>query len=243
MKNNQGNVFFLILIAVALFAMVSYSLSSGGPVKSDLSDEEAELAISDMFQYHTRIKQVVRDLRMLKECADTEISFHYDSDGDGILETDGQDDYYNPNAPADFSCHVFDVRGGGLSYKAPDIKLLDPAYATAPFAQETVFATSRLGGSADPTMGTAESDLVIFVGYATERICNLYTERLGHHDYIAEDNDLTLAAPYFVGAYPSYGDMDQGPTRTQDKLFGGCVQGRAPFSEPSYVLYHLLIER
>ena len=103
----RGNVLFLILLAIALFAVLSYAVTQSS--RSSGRDAAAENAITDaaqITQYATLVEQTVTRLRLSNGCRDTQISFAADSDGDGNWY-DADDDYHNPNAPSDFSCHVF----------------------------------------------------------------------------------------------------------------------------------------
>jgi hypothetical protein len=115
LNRNSGNVLFLILLAVALFAALSYAVTqsnrSGG---NDISDEDARLVASQITQYATLMEQTVTRLRLSNGCRDTQISFAADSDGDGDWYDTG-DLYHNPNAPSDFRCHVFHSDGGAIN--------------------------------------------------------------------------------------------------------------------------------
>ena len=119
MKAQKGNALFLILIAVALFAALSYAVTNSGRGGSGIDREQAELQISQILQYGASIKTAIMRMKITSGCSDTQISFHYDSDGDGALETDGSDDYYNPNANGLTECYVFHTDGGGLSFELP----------------------------------------------------------------------------------------------------------------------------
>ena len=66
MKNSNGNVLFLILIAVILFAALSYAVTSstrsGG---SDTSDENLKLKIAEMVNYTTSLRTAVQRAYLL----------------------------------------------------------------------------------------------------------------------------------------------------------------------------------
>ena len=65
----SGNVLFLILIAVALFAALSYALtqSSRGSGK-DISDEQVKLGASAITQYVATLRNEVQRLRVTNNC-------------------------------------------------------------------------------------------------------------------------------------------------------------------------------
>jgi hypothetical protein len=105
----KGNVLFLILIAVALFAALSYAVtdSSRGGVDGG-SQETNKRTASEFVQYGISLNTAITRLRVLNQCSNEEISFE-------IAPFDGAGSRYNANSPADFSCHVFHPAGGGVS--------------------------------------------------------------------------------------------------------------------------------
>lgn len=117
--NQKGNILFLILIAVALFAALSYAVTgssrnSGASIQRD----KAKLIASQFLQYGTQLENAVNRLMLINRCTDTQLSFER-SPFDG---SDGA--FYNANAPTDFRCHVFHPNGGNQKYYR-DIGLTD----------------------------------------------------------------------------------------------------------------------
>lgn len=106
-RSQHGNVLFLILIAVALFAALSYAVSvsmrNGG---GSAANEKTETEVASVLQYFTGMRQAIDRMR-LNGCDDAQISF----------ERTGSTAYTNPNSPADKRCHVFSPNGGGISYR------------------------------------------------------------------------------------------------------------------------------
>jgi hypothetical protein len=109
-NREDGNVLFLILIAIVLFAALSYAVSQstrGGGI--DPSDEKAELLAAEILNYVTAMQTAITRLQVSHGCEDTEISF----------ENPVVSGYINTNAPSDKSCHVFDPAGAGMSWREP----------------------------------------------------------------------------------------------------------------------------
>lgn len=106
----SGGVLFLILIAVALFAALSYAVTSstrsGG---GDASKETIALSASQIVQYVTSIENAIMRIKISNNCDDTQISF----------ENPIVSGYTNSNAPADYRCHVFRPEGGNVSWQNP----------------------------------------------------------------------------------------------------------------------------
>lgn len=99
-----GSVLIWILVAVALFGALSFTLNKGQRAGvASVSKEQAALAMSEMLDYARAIRGAVQELQ-INGCADTEISF----------EETAMSGYTNTNAPTDESCHVFRPNGGGL---------------------------------------------------------------------------------------------------------------------------------
>lgn len=112
----RGNALFLILIAVALFAALSYAITQSGRGGASIDKEKAKLdtAVSQLCTAH--VQDAVMKLKVIGQCTTDQISYEL-SDGTNA----------NPNAPEDKHCHVFDAAGAGetpcgpyLSSSCPD---------------------------------------------------------------------------------------------------------------------------
>ena len=113
--SERGNALLYILIAVALIAALSYVVSRGQRGNtSTLTDQQARLAAQEIIDYGNDLANAVQKLR-LRGCTDTQVSF----------ENNIVTEYTNPNAPADKSCHVFDVKWRWFDMEAKP-KLLEP---------------------------------------------------------------------------------------------------------------------
>lgn len=109
--SEHGNVLFLILIAVMLFAALSYAVTSSTRSGSGSTERENErLNSSSMANYIVGLKSSVTRL-IAHGCQTSELSFERSP-------FDGSDtDYVNPSSPSDFSCHVFHPNGGGYFWR------------------------------------------------------------------------------------------------------------------------------
>ncbi len=114
MKTNtqSGNILFLILLAVVLFAALSYAVTSslrGGG--TDASGEKLTAEIAAMIQFMDQVDAAVLRMNMTKNIRIETISFRHDSAyyGTNAPIVDYMD---NPNCTND-SCRVFRPDGGG----------------------------------------------------------------------------------------------------------------------------------
>lgn len=102
--NSQGNVLFLILVALALFAALSYTISQSNRAgKTDISSEKAQLAAGVNDQCTAGINTAIARLSVVRGCASDQISYEL-PDGTNL----------NPKAPTNKSCHIFNPAGGGV---------------------------------------------------------------------------------------------------------------------------------
>ncbi len=105
-REEAGNVFFYIFLAIALFAALSYAVSQGNRGNTSLlTDQQARLAAQEIIEYGNIVSGAVQKLK-LRGCRDTQISF------ENNIETG----YANATAPTDNSCHVFNNAGGAINY-------------------------------------------------------------------------------------------------------------------------------
>lgn len=136
----KGSALFLILIAVALFAALSYAVTQSGRGGGSIDREEANLKASQIIQYASLVSQTIQRLQLVNGCSDTEISIEYPS-GTNVNSV---------STLTDNRCHLFESDGGGLTYVEPAVG--DP----------WVFNSSvAIGLSSDPTPHNAELTLII----------------------------------------------------------------------------------
>lgn len=103
----RGNILFLILLAVVLFAALSYAVTSSmrGNGKN-ASSEKAQLNAAALQNYQAQIDGAVLRLKTVGGCTDAQISYETPSGANP-----------NNNAPVDKHCHVFNPAGGGASWQ------------------------------------------------------------------------------------------------------------------------------
>ncbi len=108
-NHERGNILFLILLAVVLFAALSYAVTSSmrGGGKNGL-EETAKLdsAISD--NCTALIENSIDRLKLGNGCSSDQISYELSSGGNA-----------NPDAPLDKSCHLFHPNGGDVTPCGP----------------------------------------------------------------------------------------------------------------------------
>lgn len=109
MKNMSGNALFLILIAVALFAALSYAITQSGRGGGGIDREQAELLAAQMLQISTNTSQGLQRFMLTHGYAIEEIDFHIE---------DKSRSNPNANCTSD-ACNLFHPDGGGIT--VPDM--------------------------------------------------------------------------------------------------------------------------
>lgn len=230
-KNNpsslRGNVLFLILIAVALFAALSYAVTSsskGGG--SGIDKDKMKIEAAKVVQYSASMEQAITRMMLINQCADTQISFENPIVGG----------YVNGSAPADKRCHVFDPAGGGLAWQEGDSFTNRSDLFSGNFWGADWWIW---GGQSIQDLGTSASDLILMLRVDAD-FCRILNER---QSVSGIPMDADISAGTFTGAYT-------GPSRViLDEAQGADLRGHhfGCFDEVSipdaYFYYHVLIAR
>jgi hypothetical protein len=111
-NKQSGNVLFLILIAVALFAALSYAVTQSTRGGGNANDESSLINSAEIIQYAGLLKATVTRLRITNSCQDTE--FNFENNVTAVT-------YSNPNAPINNGCDVFHADGGDISISEPPL--------------------------------------------------------------------------------------------------------------------------
>lgn len=236
----QGNALFLILIAVALFAALSYAITQSGRGSGSAAKEQAVLEAAKLLQYATNIQQAVSRMRLVNGCSDTSISF----------ENTVISGYANASAPVNKSCHVFDVAGGGQTWQLPAAGsgTTNNWFFTG---ESCVYAVGTGLTDCYTANGAADSDLMIALSGVSKDVCVQINKGLGINNPSGnppQSNNQTWDSPValFTGTYTQGGHAVQSDQSGQIDLYGkavGCFNGEVFPAAGTYTVYMVLIER
>jgi hypothetical protein len=157
----SGNVFFLIMIGVVLFAALMFTFSKGARQGGgSISRKAAEVAAIDILDYVQSVERGTQRV-LSKECSENDISFYVPT------EPSTADFEHSPDSPD--KCNVFNSAGGAIGYQSPP-----------PDSGATVWRFS--GANAVPGIASTGNDLIIWLPYINESVCDALNARLGAGD-------------------------------------------------------------
>lgn len=235
----NGNVLFLILLAVALFAALSYAVTqssrSGG---NDISAEKADLLAAEIIQYVTLMEQTIMRLRLVNGCKETELSFQTDVWSGYDRTVDQRNE-----------CEVFHPEGGGMSFKTmPEDALEEGAGASHLYynlSQNHCVVDVGTHTDCSPVDGS-EIDMTIVADLLSLQVCVAINERLGvENPSGAPPRDaVSFTSNDFDGVFGPGGHVILGDQASElaGKL-SACLQDTNGGGEDKYYFYHVLIPR
>ena len=205
--SEKGSVIFFILIGVALFAALSYSVASmirqGSPEM--ITEQKAQLMADEIMGYGQAIKGAVAEIKISNGCSDADVSF----------ENPVVTAYEHTPAVSD-NCKIFKGEGGGANYSKPNTDWLDETY----FASQTYGQWYSTGAtciedvpSSDTncrTDGVDNEDMVMFLHFIRKQVCVEINEKAG------------IANP--GGEPPNAGACHAGGTKFTGTFTGGGYQ-------------------
>lgn len=152
MKHQNGNALFLILIAVALFAALSYAVTQSGRGGGDINKEELSLEASRLVQYAAAVENSIMRIRISGGHRKNEVSF----------TGPGSD---NSNCTTD-TCEVFNDSAYGVPYIKPDTSWLIPDNGDARWGEYRNIMTDLDGIGIDD-----EPDILLIINFMSEEMC------------------------------------------------------------------------
>ena len=237
LEHQRGNVFFLILVAIALFAALSATVVKSGKGGKMMSPEKAKIHASAIIQYSAAIEAAVRRMQMSNDCADEDISFYKA----GVTNAS-----YLHSPAEDDKCRVYESEGGGIEYSPPNADwFTEPSYATISWGWHVdANHCFKQVGSYAPTCVPAAIDLNVNLIGLRKDVCMAINDRLGvTNPNGAPPTDGNSASGYFNGVYGPSGWIEMSDTAelTGKKAF--CMQDIGGFSDQLYMFMHVLIAR
>ena len=229
--NEKGNVLFLILIAVALFAALSYAVTQSTRTSGGSSESETTLIDSaQVTQYPASVRTAV--VRMIIGGVDYKnLEFNLPANfGDCT------------GSPTTFTFCVFHPSGGGATY-AESPKSVMASGAPGPWYFNAEFEVEGIGTTA---AGSDGNEVIAFLPGITETVCKRLNKELGISGAIQLNADLSadyvklMDNNYDIGAAANnIIGTATGATGLVGKPFG-CFQNSG---NNQFVYYHVLLEQ
>ena len=217
-REERGNALFLILIAVALFAALSYAVTTSGRGSGTIEREQALITASQITQYPAAIRTAVT--RMV--ITGTQV---------------GNIDFDTTPDPADVD-DVFGTAGGGVVQQDPPANLggsaTDWTYLPAAGAADGWYIT----GVGTDTQDTGREVIVALDGIGVS-VCGSINRGLGiTGNILVEATAVNLAAAFTTaGAGDNAGSFH---SYNADPQPFACVRNGAA---GNYVYYHAIVEQ
>ncbi len=224
--HQRGNVFFLILLGIAMFAMVSMAIMQSTRGGKDITREKSRLLAETIMRYGREAKDATT--RIYQK---------------GVSEADIR--FAHPKMAADYGAitdnptnQMFADEGGGLPYTIP------PADAVAAATNWEIYGTSAI-----PQVGSALADLVLVLPNVKPSICQQINALNGYaeEDAIPTDSNVdgqciasANASDRFTGTFATGGAIHAPGTTgfLTVPAYQACVNCGGV-----YTYYNVLMER
>jgi hypothetical protein len=171
LKNSSGNILFIILIAVVLFAALQYAVSQSTRSSGGNADKEKTLIeSSSLVQYPPVLRAAIARLQSAYSGQVQDFEFNPPSDFSNITST---------------RVSIFNTDGGGVPFQDPPVALLDnnylnPVYAgtmTGKWIYTWDFEVAGAGTSV-PSSSNG-NDLIALIPWVREDVCFQINRKLG----------------------------------------------------------------
>lgn len=226
--SERGNVFVIILVGVALFAALAFTISRSmrSTTTTQMTERELLLAASEIIEYAQKIGRAVDRVRR-KGCSETQISFENDIAGG-----------YTPGAAPPPKCEVFSNAGGGISWQSP-------AQGVNNGSEWVITGGNRIKNIGDDAI----RDLIIVLPYVDKDLCDTINERLGVSlstmppvDTVNSDITTQFTGTFGSGS-PVIGGTGGAGTPNFENISTVCYEGDNTPASGTYHFYHVLLAR
>ena len=241
-QSESGNVLFLILIAVALFAALSYAVTSssrsGG---GDANDETNLISSSTITQYPASVRTAMIRMQVSDGVSTNEFEFNSPAGTGGVA------DY--TDCTAGFGFCVFHPDGGGATFVPGSADVMAGGTQTDwifSSANEIEDVGRSSGTNNNAAANTAE--IIAFLVGINQGVCQRINDQLGIAGIPTETGiDFTFAnsmvntdgsSPPGIQASGTGGTIGSDVAALDGQAFG-CFQQPAG----TYIYYHVLIEQ
>lgn len=225
MNRESGNALWFILLAVALLAALTVTITRSSDTTEQSGDiERQRIEGSDIMRYAASIQQAVEQMR-LRGLSENEISF----------ENSFVSGYANARCGSD-ACKVFDVAGGGITFTSASSNVSTQSWLFTG-------ADSIAGAGEDGTGETSSEDneLLVILPGISQGLCGRINTELGIAG-IPQDADNADVSTKYTGTFPD-GRVIENMGGKKTGCFQGDLDDGGANISGTYYFYHTLIQR
>ncbi len=229
--NQNGSVFFYILLAVVLFAALAFTISKSlrGTTSNALTNRQAEIAASEIMDYSAQIARQVDRLRR-NGISETDIDFFSDK----FLKHTPSPSQWNPNPNcADNECRIFHSAGGKMhetTFENFANTLGLPFSSSHPKGGHPAFFRVSVEGA-----GTDAEDLIMNIINIKEEVCNTINAKIGIPEALSMPREQWLSFGSTAWGATSNGYWNFSETKSTEPLFEEATQ----MQDQSHGCYHV----
>jgi len=250
-EKQQGNVLFLILIAVVLFAALSYAVTLSSRSGAESNKEALNVALSEVFNHFAQVRVAIQRITFSGTCTDKTIRFWHVS-----RERATNDNFYGDGS--DTQCQIFHPDGGGVPYQTRPEELDTSTSAEYGIISNRIAEIGTTNNDVDSDGQGTAADLLI-IANLPRAACVVANERLGVENPGGNPPQYTISTTstfrsisnqnstfpssstggYVGGAGVTLGETSGGVAELRGKP-AGCFHHAI---DDYYTLYSVLIER
>ncbi len=232
----SGNVFFYILLGVALFAALSFAVSRGmrGQTSTALSERQIDLAVSEILTEAQGIETAINRLRR-HNISENEICFEHN-----LISSANNNAYASLSSCSEDTYKLYHPNGGDLSFRKLPEDWLDASHSSEQCYGEWMFSNvNGVDGIGESTMSDASSmELIAFIPHLKKKICTAINKKLGIGSSIPDNSSMFSPDPVDDGFVSTAGEISVSDLYGE---YSGCFENGNTWN--SYIFYRVLIER
>ncbi len=226
---SKGNVLFLILIAVALFAALAYAVTQTGRGGGSAEREQAAINAARIIEYAGSIRSAVERMQLINNTSDAAISF--DSPDWGFTD-------YQHGVPQPAVNQVFQANGGNINFVTLD------DLGQIKFSGDNAIVGL---GACDDNSSAACKELVLLIYGISDAICTEINRNTLGNPTIPSDSleigEASASTNVFNGTYGADTTVNSeiGSVALTAGQPSGCVVDTPGSGQNAF--FHALIER